>query len=334
MNDLELRNQQEVANWMEPKAFVARLNRVKQIMKEVMKENVHFGIIPGCNQRSLYQSGQQVLCVGFCLGTDPENIEEFKEADEIRYKVKTRLFDQKTGATITYGVGECSSSEDKYMWRKPKKDEFENTSDDRRRIKYTNDGQVKQVRTNPADMANTVLRMATKRADVHCTIKGLAASEIFTSEIEDLVDVMDIDNGGKKSSKPQVNPDDVKTDRKDHPQGLTVLIGIVQDVKSKTGVGKNKDGTMFFIKINNSDLSTFDLTIGAAATALKGKKAEYTTEVNGKYTNIMSIRAAAAEFGFTEAKIAGMLDVELGCTIDTVPAEQQQQVLDHIRDMK
>ena len=43
-----------------------------------------------------------------------------------------------------------------------------------------------QVRTEPADAANTALKMACKRAKIAMTLNVLAASDIFTQDIEDL----------------------------------------------------------------------------------------------------------------------------------------------------
>jgi hypothetical protein len=57
-------------------------------------------------------------------------------------------------------------------------------------VKYSKrDGRTekkKQVRTNPADVANTILKMAKKRAQVDAVITATAASDIFTQDIEDL----------------------------------------------------------------------------------------------------------------------------------------------------
>jgi hypothetical protein len=48
--------------------------------------------------------------------------------------------------------------------------------------------QKQQVRTNPADVANTILKMAKKRGLVDAILTVTAASDIFTQDIEDLPD--------------------------------------------------------------------------------------------------------------------------------------------------
>jgi hypothetical protein len=209
-NELQARGTQAVASandWSNPDMLVARINKMHEIMRRVMKEGTHYGKIPGCQQNTLLQPGSQLLSVAFCVGHDPR-VEDLSGPGEIRYRVTDRVFDQKTGETITFGVGECSSNEEKYAWRRASSDdEFEETDPDRRRIK-TGKYTAQQVRTNPADVANTVLKMAHKRANVSGTINALAASDIFTQDLEDLPDGMELDGRAPvtESSRPNVAP--------------------------------------------------------------------------------------------------------------------------------
>lgn len=163
----------------------AQVNLIQDVMKEVMQEGVHYGKIPGTNGKSLWKAGAEKLMSTFRLAGDTE-VEDLSRDSEIHYRVKVRLTSS-SGAFIGAGIGECSSQEEKYAWRatvSPK--EFEATPENRRRIKYKRDGEAKQVRTNPADVANTILKMAKKRAQVDAVITATAASDIFTQDIEDL----------------------------------------------------------------------------------------------------------------------------------------------------
>jgi hypothetical protein len=163
----------------------AQVNLMQDVMQEVMKDGVHFGKIPGTQSKSLFKAGAEKLMATFRLAGDPE-VETIGEAGEIAYRVKLRLLTP-SGAFVGAGVGECSSQEEKYAWRgavSPK--EYEATPENRRRVKYKRDGEVKQIRTNPADVANTVLKMAKKRAQVDAVITATAAGDIFTQDIEDL----------------------------------------------------------------------------------------------------------------------------------------------------
>ena len=168
----------------------AQVNLMQDVMREVMQPDVHYGVIPGTRSKSLYKAGAEKLMATFRLAGDPE-VEDLSTGGEIHYRVKVRLTSQ--GVFVGAGIGECSSQEDKYAWRATIcPEEFEATPENRRRTKFSKyQGKVeqkKQVRTNPSDVGNTILKMAKKRAQVDAVITCTAASDIFTQDIEDLPD--------------------------------------------------------------------------------------------------------------------------------------------------
>jgi hypothetical protein len=102
-----------------------------------------------------------------------------------------------TGHVVGAGVGECSTNEEKYRWRGAHGEgEWNATDEDMRRIKYGSkwgqgqgdriETETRQIRTNPADLANTVLKMAKKRAQVDLCLTALSASDVFDQDLEDL----------------------------------------------------------------------------------------------------------------------------------------------------
>ncbi len=168
----------------------AHVNRVQEVMKAVMQKDVHYGVIPGSKKPSLYKPGAEVLCATFRIAPSFK-IEDLSNGDAIRYRIAAVATHQTSSVVLGEGVGECSSNEEKYKWRRAVcAEEFEDTPVDRRRVKYSKyQGKVEktqQVRTEPADIANTVLKMAVKRAQVAMTLNVLAASDCFTQDIEDL----------------------------------------------------------------------------------------------------------------------------------------------------
>lgn len=167
----------------------AQVNLMQDVMAEVMRDGVHYGRIPGTKEKSLWKPGAEKLMATFRLAGDPE-VDDLSSDGEIHYRVKVRLHTV-SGAFIGAGIGECSSREEKYAWRAAVcEEEYDETPENRRRVKYSKrDGRTekkKQVRTNPADVANTILKMAKKRAQVDAVITATAASDIFTQDIEDL----------------------------------------------------------------------------------------------------------------------------------------------------
>lgn len=183
---------------IDEKGIIAQVKTIQKIMSSLMQEGVHYGKIPGCDQNSLYKPGSETLLSAFKISVEPE-VNEIRGGDHITYKVRAFGRHMTSGIVVGIGVGEASTAEDKYAWRAAVCDEeFEETPEDRRRIKWSKKKgfngtpdtvvSVKQVRTNPADIANTVLKMAKKRAQVDMTLTSLAASDIFTQDLEDLPD--------------------------------------------------------------------------------------------------------------------------------------------------
>lgn len=164
---------------------------VQEVMRTVMKPEVHYGRIPGTDKPTLLKQGAETLCLAFNIADD-YRIEDLSTADTARYRVVCVGIHQPTGMVLGQGMGECSSGEEKYRWRKAVcKEEFEATPPNLRRVKYGKKGgggfyTVEQVRTEPADVANTVLKMAGKRAKIAMTLNVTAASDMFGQDLEDL----------------------------------------------------------------------------------------------------------------------------------------------------
>lgn len=181
----------------------ATVNLMQDVMLEVMKDGTHYGTIPGTKSKSLYKAGAEKLMATFRLAAKPE-VQDLSEGGEIAYRVTVNLLSA-SGTFVGAGIGECSSAEDKYSWRAAVCDEeWDETPENRRRIKFSKyQGRVekkKQVRTNPADVANTILKMAKKRAQVDAVITATAASDIFTQDIEDLPEEVVAEIVGQRQS--------------------------------------------------------------------------------------------------------------------------------------
>lgn len=183
---------------IDPKGALAQVAAIQQIMAQVMKEGTHYGVIPGTNLPSLYKSGSETLLSAFKIAVEPE-AEAIRDGDHITYRVNCVGRHMASGIVVGIGVGEASTAEEKYSWRSAVcQEEYDDTPETHRRKKWMKgkyDKQtgsvgpavsVLQVRTNPADLANTCLKMAKKRAQIDLTLTCLAASDCFTQDIEDL----------------------------------------------------------------------------------------------------------------------------------------------------
>lgn len=208
---------------IEPKqALTARdireqVNLIQEVMKSVMKKDVHYGVIPGCQKPSLYKPGAEKIASTFRI-TVTSDVEDLSTNDEKRFKVSCTAWTA-SGQKLGSSSGICSSNEEKYRWRRPVCDEeFVEFDGDRKREKWIRkDGKgikIKQIRTEPSDLENTILQMADKRAYVAVVRKVTAASDVFTQDIEDLPeDVVAEIEGAQTNGKPEVKmPQEKKTE--------------------------------------------------------------------------------------------------------------------------
>jgi len=230
----------------------SRINRIQEVMRAVMKEGTHYGTIPGTNKPTLYKAGSEVLLATFRIAVEPDS-DDLSTADEIRYRVRAKGIDQGSGIFLGSGIGECSSSEEKYRWRSAICDEeWNETPEDRRRNVWKKGNppyQIKQVRTNPADVANTILKMAKKRAQIDMTLTVTGASDIFTQDIEDLP--AEYINQGGEGRKPVEQP----RRKSESADGS----GKVENIETKNGKSKaGKPYTKYTITIGGEKYGTFD----------------------------------------------------------------------------
>lgn len=172
-----------------------RVERIREIQSKVMKDGVDYGTIPGCGDKpTLLKPGAETLLMAFEMAALPDqlSIQDLGGEDEIRYRVVAPIYHVPTNRLCGNGVGECSSLEEKYKWRKSVCDEeFNETDPDRRRLKYYKDGgTAKQIRTNKSDVANVILKMAKKRALVDGALTVTAASRTFSQDLEEIPEEM------------------------------------------------------------------------------------------------------------------------------------------------
>ncbi len=162
-------------------------------MSQLMRKDHDYGVIPGTGKPSLLKPGSEKILALFRLSAEPR-VEDLSTPDTIRYRVTVVVSHTPSGTVIGYGVGEASSAEAKYQWREVVcNEEWEQTPPDRRRVKWKKGYQgrpaygVMQVRTDMEDVANTVLKMAKKRAQIDAVLTSTAASDVFAQDLDDLV---------------------------------------------------------------------------------------------------------------------------------------------------
>lgn len=223
-----------------PEAVRERVNLMQQVMRSIMKKDTHYGIIPGCDKPSLFKPGSEVLLTTFQIAIGVR-IEDLSTADCFRYRAYVTGTHQISGVVVGEGVGECSTDEDKYKWKRCYDvREFEATPETRRRMKYvTAKGKQyenMQVRTEPADLSNTALKMAKKRAQIDFTLTATGASDIFTQDIEDLPEGV-IDDG--RDPEPTQEEIDAQRQAK-HDEAYNIHVESIKFIKERIAANDGK----------------------------------------------------------------------------------------------
>lgn len=189
-----------------------QVNLIQQAMRSVMKENVHYGKIPGCGDKpALFKAGAEKIILLFRFRPEFEPRRTDLSNFHREYEVKTTLYDA-SGNPLGQGVGSCSTMESKYRWRDQnrrcphckKETIFKSKHDDGGFYCWTKKGgcgakfsadskEITEQQTgrveNPdiADVYNTVLKIGKKRSQTDAVLTCTAASDIFNQDVDEKV---------------------------------------------------------------------------------------------------------------------------------------------------
>ena len=190
----------------------AQVNLIQHVMKEVMQEGQHYGVIPGTGTKpSLLKAGAEKLCLTFRL--DPQyEVEQDRDGSHLTVTSKCTLWHIPSGQRFGSGMGSCSTHESKYAYRQGSR-KCPNCGSEaiiKGREEYgggwicfakkggcgakflekdeaiTSQSTARVPNEDLADQYNTVLKMANKRSLVAAVLNATAASDIFTQDIEDM----------------------------------------------------------------------------------------------------------------------------------------------------
>jgi hypothetical protein len=226
--------------------LVSQAQRILEIKEKVMREGVHYGIIPGCSKPSLLKPGAEKLCAAFRLEPEFETTSredpnrtikwekwDYKGKKEISgttqgfidYDSSCTLVHIPTGETWARNVsGSCNNFESKYR------------------------------NLNPYDVKNTLEKMAEKRALVAAVLIGTALSDLFTQDIEDMPYLV---NGNK--ADPVIPDKPGKTASKSEPAENNVRLATPKQVKYiKDQVKKHNISQDDFFGVWVEDFETFE----------------------------------------------------------------------------
>ena len=143
-----------------PEQVKLAIENVESLVREHMREKVDFGTIPGTPKPSLYQAGAERLARFFGLGALVEQTRAVENWDDgfllYQYKVGIGPITPNGVVPIAWCEASANSKEKKYV-NKP-----------------------------VYDVANTLMKMAEKRAYVGAVLMATNTSDFFSQDLEDL----------------------------------------------------------------------------------------------------------------------------------------------------
>ena len=252
-----------------------QVNLIQEVMKNVMKENIHYGKVPGCGDKpALLKPGAEKLMMTFRLAAEYDELPGSNESDtQVLYKINCKLTHIPTGLVIGNGRGTCSSKEKKYRTRavyaNKATDEEKSIGKLEKRNTKTGPVEVYIIPQDPWDVQNTVYKMACKRALVAAVLNATAASDIFAQDIEELPEGTVIEDE-PTTGKPVVAMPKEKT---------APAAAEVEAKKAQNPISENQSKRLYAIAVGNGytgeDINTYLLENYGISTSRDIEKEHY-----------------------------------------------------------
>lgn len=195
------------------------LTKVKSLqatLKSILVDKHDYGTIPGCGDKpTLLKPGAEKILMALGITSSYELIEHtenFEGKGFFAYTVKCLLF--KNGSKITEGLGHANSKEKKWAYEFVNEKDLPEGTDKsllKKKVFNSNNGTFTkyEVDADVNSKANTILKMAKKRAQIDAVLTVASLSEIFTQDFDDLEPIEE------PTTQPVVNK--VKEDIKSTP---------------------------------------------------------------------------------------------------------------------
>jgi len=162
--------------------------KFQAIVQKTLKQNHDFGVIPGTPKPTLLKPGAEKILMLLGLTSEYDILEKVEDYEKEIFAYTVKCVLTKGGHKVTEGLGSCNSKEDKYRWRWVYENDLPPGAD-KESLKKKVYGDTTKYRIENDDIcsqANTILKMAKKRAQIDATLTVAALSEIFTQDIEDM----------------------------------------------------------------------------------------------------------------------------------------------------
>lgn len=169
-------------------ATMQKISTFQAVIQKSLKNDHDFGVVAGAGSKpTLLKPGGEKICMMFGLNPEYEFLEKTENYKDgfFAYNIKCTLFKQ--GNPVSQGVGNCNSMEKKYKYINVDEvpEGIDPSTVEQITTKY---GTVKYKIPNPhiADLVNTILKMAKKRAFIDAVLQVASLSDVFTQDLEEM----------------------------------------------------------------------------------------------------------------------------------------------------
>lgn len=172
-------------------ATMQKINRFQSVIQTALQPSRDYGVIPGTGTKpTLLKPGAEKINMLFGLYPEYEFLRSEADFEKGFFNYEMRCTLVRNGAPVAQGVGSCNSHEKKYRYVTLNEAQLaENGITPEQGTKFTDRYGRTKYRVeapDPADKANTVLKMAKKRAYVDATLQVASLSDLFTQDLEDM----------------------------------------------------------------------------------------------------------------------------------------------------
>lgn len=181
----------ENANLQQISATIQKITQFQTIIQSTLKSGHDYGVIPGTKKPTLLKPGAEKILMLMGLTSEYEVTEKIQDYDNGFFAFTVKCLLSRNGIKVTEGLGHANTKEGRYSKRwvteknLPEGIEKKGLPSREKEGKYGKYTEYQVGNDDPYTLANTVLKMAKKRAQVDASLTVASLSEIFTQDIED-----------------------------------------------------------------------------------------------------------------------------------------------------
>jgi len=201
-------------------ATMQKISQFQSVVQKTLKDGHDYGIIPGTEKPTLLKPGAEKILMLMGLTSEYQVEDKVQDYDNGFFAFTVKCTILRNGIKITEGVGHANTKESHYTnrWVTEKKiPEWIDKSTlqiRKKESKFKKGEYYTEYLIENSDgytLANTVLKMAKKRAQVDAVLTVASLSDIFTQDLEDLPELGHITNTIQKTNKSSKTADSRKT---------------------------------------------------------------------------------------------------------------------------